>query len=423
MKMQDSCKLPPVRFAVMTALCLAGTGVQASGFAVPEISIAGIGLSNALVANTTDVGALPYNPAAMAFLSKASVGGGVLIINPNNTVSDTLGNPGQEFDTVTSDWLGIVMGYGHMRIDDNLSVGLSVNTPFGLETKWPSAAFAKGFAPSGLEPTHSKLALISASPSLTYKINGKAAVSGGFDVYWITDVKLNSTSAVICCGDGTGAGFHLAGLYRSGPWSFGASYFSSSRVDIEDGRFEAFGRELGVNTEVEVPWRAQIGAGYQVTDAVNVEFDIARTGWSSFDKLEVYASDPFVNASLGGHPLATSVNDWEDANAYRLGVTWDLSDATRLRLGYSYDETPQDDDRFNPRIPDADRHLFSIGIRQKLADGWELEGGYMYVTWNDRSINQPPPSGLGAGPNGTALYNGDYEGHSHLLGLGLSKRF
>ena len=45
-------------------------GAAASGFRIPEVSIAGLASSNALVADTETPGALAYNPAAMAFHDK-----------------------------------------------------------------------------------------------------------------------------------------------------------------------------------------------------------------------------------------------------------------------------------------------------------------------------------------------------------------
>lgn len=45
-------------------------------------------------------------------------------------------------------------------------------------------------------------------------------------------------------------------------------------------------------------------------------------------------NSPFVN-------LVTSTNGWKDVSAYRLGVTYELSDTTGLRFGYSFDETPR----------------------------------------------------------------------------------
>ncbi|MEX2365235.1 MAG: hypothetical protein WD601_01425, partial [Pseudohongiellaceae bacterium] len=48
-----------------TGLTLAGSHAFASGFRIPEVSTVGTATSNALVANTTETGALAYNPAAM----------------------------------------------------------------------------------------------------------------------------------------------------------------------------------------------------------------------------------------------------------------------------------------------------------------------------------------------------------------------
>jgi len=65
------------------ALGLAGLSsrVQASGFSVPELSTAGLSLSNALVANPEELGAIPYNAAAMGFHDKSSLSLGALFIN------------------------------------------------------------------------------------------------------------------------------------------------------------------------------------------------------------------------------------------------------------------------------------------------------------------------------------------------------
>ena len=53
------------------ALLLIQGTAQASGFAIPEITVTGMGASNALVADYTEPGALPYNAAAAAFQMSA----------------------------------------------------------------------------------------------------------------------------------------------------------------------------------------------------------------------------------------------------------------------------------------------------------------------------------------------------------------
>ena len=55
---------PNKKLTLLAAAITATLGIssaQASGFRVPEISVLGTGTSNALVANTNELGALPYN--------------------------------------------------------------------------------------------------------------------------------------------------------------------------------------------------------------------------------------------------------------------------------------------------------------------------------------------------------------------------
>jgi long-subunit fatty acid transport protein len=94
---------------------------------------------------------------------------------------------------------------------------------------------------------------------------------------------------------------------------------------------------------------------------------------------------------LNGSTLIQDTNDWQDANAFRFGVTYQLLDQTQLRFGYSYDETAQNDAHFSARAPDNDRNLFSIGVSHRLDDGWQLEAGYMYVMFNDRNYSGTRP--------------------------------
>lgn len=393
------------------------SSVLASGFAVPEISITGLGLSNALVANTREAGALPYNPAASAFLGQASVGAGLIALHPSMSVSDTFLNPGRKFDSEAKDWFAVPMAHGHYALNDDFSLALSINAPFGLETNWSSEAFGRGFAAVGApgkEPTKSQLELISASPSLTYKINEDAAVSAGFDLYWSRKLAFNTSDTDISNNStDSGTGFHVSGLFRHGDWSFGGTYFSSASIDI-DGKVKTGGMTIPAKTTLELPWRAQIGVHYQAMENLGIEFDITRTGWSKFDEIKIeHESFPIT--------LVESVNNWNDVNAYRLGVTYGLSDKTDLRFGYSYDQTPQDKKYFSARIPDADRQLFSVGFSHRLDNDWNIEGGYMYVKFNNRSLSLPPPTGND--PNGTLLYDGDYKSSVHLLGLGVNKTF
>ncbi len=383
--------------AAVTAAILAGP-VQASGFRVPEISAAGLGTSNALVANTTEPGALPYNPAAMSFHQGNQLVAGVTLIGPDTSV--TIG--GTTTDSVGKDTFVVPNAYFMGDLKNGWTWGLSINAPFGLETRWPAGTFT---VLGSNAPELSRIEMLNFNPNVSRKIGPHTSVAFGLDFYQVREVALNTLGTAIG-GSGEGVGFNLAVMHSAGPWTFGGSYRSSVTTDIEGNAGAS-----PASTSVEFPALIQVGAAYRVNDDVQVEFDIDWTGWSSFDKTEI---------DIALAPNVTSTNNWDDATAYRLGLTWQVSDRTQLRFGYSYDATPQPDEWFSARVPDNDRQLFSVGIKQDMG-GWAIEAGYMYVTVDDRTINStklPAPE-----PNGSLAYNGKYETTVNLLAIGITKSF
>ncbi|MDX1253421.1 MAG: porin [Gammaproteobacteria bacterium] len=229
------------------------------------------------------------------------------------------------------------------------------------------------------------------------------------------EVKLNTHAAAIN-GDGGDLGWNAALMHVAGPWSFGASYRSAVTVAM-DGKIDSPQVKSDISADLNLPWMAQIGVRYQATDNLGVEFDIERTGWKKFNQI-------LVNSNANGAILVNNTNGWKSSNAYRLGITYDLNSGTQLRAGYARDLTGQGDDRFTARVPDADRNLFSVGLKQKLANDWAVEAAYMYVKFDDRDYASTVPFGTyGTDPNGTSVYNGKYQSNAHLFGLGVTKKF
>lgn len=390
--------------AGLLSLGLLATGglAQASGFRIPEVSTAGLGTSNALVANHKELGALTYNPAAMAFHEGTNLSAGVAIIEPNTTYTAPTG-ASTDSDPSTPFYVPNAYMMGHISPD--LTWGVGVTSPFGLQTKWAPGTFPAFSNPAlaGFQPTFSKIEMLNFNPNIAYKIGNNLSIAAGVDYYLVNDLNLNTTALDIH-GDGDGWGYNLAALYVVGPWSIGASYRSAVAAEV-DGSVDVSGIPTGANTTVDFPSMFQIGVRYQASDKLAVEFDIDRTGWSTFDRIGINLDQP----NILGATTIDSLNNWDDANAYRLGATYDLQPNTQLRFGYSFDETPQPDETFSVRVPDNDRHLFSAGVAQKM-NGWTIEAGYMYVMVEDRTITQ-------------TAFDGEYETDIHLLALGVSTKF
>lgn len=407
--------------AVLASLS-AAPAVHASGFRIPEASIAGLGSANALVADATDPGALAYNPAGMGFHDGMSLTAGVIAIDPNISVITATGPHDSSVDSPFYVPTLFLMG----KINPQWSWGLNVNSPFGLETNWPdetfptfgplpSPPFPPGTNIDPLEPSRSKIAMVNINPNIAFKANANTSIAFGLDYYYVKEARLD-TQGVKLNGDGGDIGWNIALMNVNGPWSFGISYRSPVEVDIE-GTLSAGPSSGPGKTTITFPALLQVGTRYQVNANLALEADIEMMRWSSFDVLTVTHGAPGVPTPI------VSVNDWNDAFAYRFSGSYKLDANSKLRFGYSFDQTPQDVARFNPRVPDSDRHLFSVGYSQNIV-GWTVDAGYTYLAAKSRDVVSPVPFGVyGTDANGTSAYNGKYQFNAHLFGLGVSKKF
>ncbi len=395
---------------------------QSSGFRIPEASVAGLGAVNALVADATDPGALAYNPAGMSFHSGMLAVTGVITIDPNISVTTANGNHESQVDSPFYVPTLFLMG----TINPQWSWGLNVNSPFGLETSWPDETFpAFGPLPSPpypagtnidpLEPARSKINMVNFNPNIAFKANANTSVAFGLNYYWVKEARLD-TQAVKMNGDGGDFGWNVALMNVNGPWSFGLSYRSPVEVEIE-GTLSAGPSSGPAKTSITFPAMLQVGVRNQVNADLSLEFDIEMTRWSSFNVLTITHGAPGVPSPI------VSTNDWGDSIAYRFGGSYKFGPDSKMRFGYSFDETAQGAAHFNARVPDSDRHLFGIGLSQKIM-GWTFDAGYTYLLAKNRRIASSTPFGaFGSDANGTSAYNGKYEFDAHLFGLGLSKKF
>lgn len=85
--------------AGVASLLFVVSHAHASGFRLPEATTLGLALSNAVVANPEELGALAYNPAAMAFHEGINVSSGLLAVDPNSEVNNATGNHTSNVDS------------------------------------------------------------------------------------------------------------------------------------------------------------------------------------------------------------------------------------------------------------------------------------------------------------------------------------
>lgn len=401
--------------ALLVAMSIGSINTAAAaGFRIPEISTVGTGTSNALVANTTEIGALAYNPAAMSFHTGKAVNAGILNINYDLEVTPD-GDP--KADSTGEDTFFVPNLYFMAEGSNGKSFGLAINAPFGLETGYAAGTFATGFPP-GLdifEPATSRIKMVNVNPNIAIKIDDSSSFAFGLNHYNLMGLAFD-TQDIKISGRGSGFGYNFGYLKKIGDVNLGLSYRSSVTVDLKGSMDITVlgGTSVAAFSEVEFPDMLQIGAAFKANDSLTIELDIERTGWSSFDEIEI--------ANLDKSAIITSTNNWEDTTSYKLGFIYQLNPTTKLLFGYSSDETPQPDEYFSARVPDNDRTLISLGFTHDISKNVTIEGSYMNVDIDERTINSATPF-AGGDANGTTAYNGEYKAGADVLAFGLTMKF
>jgi long-chain fatty acid transport protein len=166
-----------------------------------------------------------------------------------------------------------------------------------------------------------------------------------------------------------------------------------------------FGQKPTGETTIDYPSEARVGLAWH-GQKWGAEADVVKMGWSSFDKLPI---------TLAAYPALSSVRDekYEDSNTYRLGIEYKHSPEISWQLGGLWDPTPVPVESVTPLLPDADRWGVSIGATFALSGKTDLQIGYLFLKFKDRSTG-------GVNPDG---YEGMYKTTANLLGFTLVHRF
>jgi long-chain fatty acid transport protein len=103
---------------------------------------------------------------------------------------------------------------------------------------------------------------------------------------------------------------------------------------------------------------------------------------------------------------------WEDTWTYGLGAEWDVRSDVTVRAGYIYLESPVPEETLSPTLPDADRHVVSVGVGLHR-NGHCLDVAYGYSIIGDREVS----------PEANPAYAGTYETSSHLMSVSYGYSF
>jgi long-chain fatty acid transport protein len=428
--------------------------IFSSGFQINEHGAKAMAMAGAFTGLANDASAVYFNPAGITQLNGTYISAGTTLILPMSKFNGIEGaqipgllEPAQEYEMESQVFTPINF-YLTQQITDELFVGLSVNNPYGLGTKWDDQWAGRYIA------VDTELRTFFFNLVLAYKLTENLSLSGGV-VYAMGDVKIirklfladPGTGQVLpdaqtnLEGDGNAIGWTAGLFYMSEDKksSIGISVRSEVEFDFEGDAIttpETFGITVAPNTVVPsplpngaikatltTPMTVTAGFAAQISDFSTLTGDIQWTGWSSYDTLAVDFLDyppqhPILNPT-GNAPKQrlASAREYKNNYIFRLGLETEISKSFMLRGGILYDTNPVPDRLVEPTLPDSDRLGLNIGFGYQLTEGLSVDVAYMFLKFVNRTISD---SNIDSGYPVAIPFNGTYKSISHLFGVNFS---
>lgn len=356
-----------------------------------------------------------YNPASTSTIETPSLMAGASGLLLHMDYSSELGNAKMQKRLRPTGYF-----YGILPLENDLTLTLSVNAPYGMITEWDNDWVESTLA------TYTNLRCIYFTPNLVWKATDELSFAAGINLVYGTariakniptdeqSAQLNQqvipgipvysipgNNKVYLSADAFGIGYTLSTFYQPHEdWNFGLTYQSSVKLKFDgDAKYRHKGeyksnyegmippemvppplyiRNGGGKTDIELPASLGFGVANTSFDKLTLSFDAVWTEWSSYDRLKIKMKRMPYNESPNQKGYTDKKKDWSDVWSLRLGASYDLNENWVLRCGYMYDKSPDNDKYRTPEMPDSDRNMVSLGFGY-MKDHWGLDFAYSYL--------------------------------------------
>ena len=367
------------KLLTFTALAsvMAIANANAAGFHLREQSAAAMGNAFAGATAGAENNSYAYFNAAGLTRHKGkqfNIGG--TYIAPEASASNIKGN-GETSDVhnIVHSAVAPNMSYSQ-QLNDKYTFGIGINVPFGMITKYDESWAG---ADHGVT---SKVTAVTTTPMIAYKATDKLSLGLGLPIQYFK-ARLTSNAPgtygagdIALEGDTVDVGYQLSALYELNDRTrFGVNYRSeinhNLKGEIESKYLAATPLKSIYNQDItariDTPALLSVGAYHEINDKWAVMAEYQRVFWNSFDSIDIYGAES-KNRYGTSYLLSHTPENWEDANFYAIGASYQIDDQWKLRLGLAYDDAAVKMDYRTPRIPDSRRIWYSTGLEYKYND-------------------------------------------------------
>jgi long-chain fatty acid transport protein len=417
----------PLTLSALTLLL--APAALASGFQLREQSPSAQGNAFAgISAGGSDIGSMFFNVATLTRFQGNEVVAGASLIQPSARLeggsanratalggSAIIGTPGG--DAGQNAVLPAL--YALWSLSPDLKLGFSLNSPFGLTSNYPGDWLGRYHA------MKSTMTVVEVAGNAAWRLSprwsvGAAVVGRHVDVTLSNAVDFGAVGAAfhlpgLAPGNADGfatvggtqwrPGYKVGVLFEPSPvFRVGAAYHSAIDFTLKgDVAYQGVPAALttsfrnGAATPMaNQPATAMLGAAWDVTPALTLQAEAARTFWSHFQDIRI--------AFASGQADALTPEHWQDSWFLALGLTWQPTAAWTFRTGAALDQTPTTDTYRTPRIPDAGRIWASAGAGYAFTRAFSMDLGYSRLFVKDGAL------GLTATTGGPDFFRGTITG-------------
>lgn len=427
-----------LKSTISLAVALASTQLFASGFALNEQSISGMGTGFAGRSSAADDASTVFgNPAGMSRLKRQQVTVGVAAIDASTNIKHTSGTQTGTNKGDMVPFTAVPMGFYVKPIDEHWAFGLGVYAPFGLVTDYENNFEGRNFG------SKSEVKVITIQPTVSYAFNDKVSIGFGPTINRISGVLESAlqpplspnTSNAKIKGDDTALGYNIGILVQATDTTrLGLTYHSKVDYKLE-GHTDVYAGAgtAGAGTPFSVLKSNRYDASLKVTTPESLDLSVtqdmndawklyAGTTWTRWSRLkDITVNNEGATRAAGGAfapaGLATIKEDqnWHDTWAYAIGTSYQLNKQWVLRTGLTFDQAPTNNTDRSPRIPTGDRTIFSLGAGWSPTEDLTIDVAYSYL--KEEKVNVNRSNALGQ------TYNAQYDNSANGFGVGATYRF
>lgn len=462
--------------AIAAALGAASLSSHASGYRFGSQSVSSQSTAEANGAEALDASTIFSNPAGMSRLEGTQIVGGVTVVIPNSSFTDSgskrftgtsSGGPATQ-DSYTPGAVAAPSLYVSKKINDQWAAGFGLFVPYGSKLDYDNNWTGR------YALTNIKLESINLNPSLSFKLNEqhsfgfgvsaqfmKASLGQGVDVPGsIAALTGTPASAALLRSIVTAGGnpATLAGVkdghgsMNGEDWGYGWNLGYLFQLD-KDTRFGlAYRSPISHSLTGSAVWDFNV-----TTDAVVNKIIAANSGKNNSAVLlsirtpETFSINGFrqidpkwavmadatwtrtsrlknLNIQFPGTVQGDEVifQNWKNTWRFAVGSSYKLDEKFTLRGGVAYDQSPVAGVTLrHPALPDASRVQLSFGTNWKLNGNSSVDLAYSYLHFKDASgsyKNSCSPLTSGCTGNGE-LTQGTWQTRLHMISAAYNYRF